>query len=93
MTTEKKLYTIDDLIDKASSYITKEEELQKIKDVFEFTKIKHAGQFRQSGEPYFYHPLSTAVILTTVYADCDTICAGLLHDVIEDTDYTYDDIK
>lgn len=84
MTIEKKLYTIDDLIDKASSYITKEEELQKIKDVFEFSKIKHAGQFRQSGEPYFYHPLATAVILTTVYADCDTICAGLLHDVIED---------
>ena len=84
MTIEKKLYTIDDLIDKASSYITKEEELQKIRDVFEFSKIKHAGQFRQSGEPYFYHPLATAVILTTVYADCDTICAGLLHDVIED---------
>ena len=84
MTIEKKLYTIDDLIDKASSYITKEEELQKIRDVFEFSKIKHAGQFRQSGEPYFYHPLATAVILTTVYADCDTICSGLLHDVIED---------
>lgn len=93
MTTEKKLYTIEDLIIKASKYIKKEEELQKLRDVFEFTKIKHAGQFRQSGEPYFYHPLATAVILTTVYADCDTICAGLLHDVIEDCGVTKNELE
>jgi len=93
MTSDKKLYTIDDLVKKASSYITKEEELQKIRDVFEFTKIKHAGQFRQSGEPYFYHPLTTAVILTTVYADCDTICAGLLHDIIEDCGVTKGELE
>ena len=93
MTTEKKLYTIEDLIIKASKYIKKEDELQKIRDVFEFTKIKHAGQFRQSGEPYFYHPLATAVILTTVYADCDTICAGLLHDVIEDCGVTKNELE
>lgn len=93
MASDKKLYTIDDLIEKASSYITKEEELQKIREVFEFCKEKHEGQFRQSGEPYYYHPLATAVILTTVYADCDTICAGLLHDVIEDTDVTKQELE
>ena len=52
MASDKKLYTIDDLVEKASSYITKEEELQKIRDVFEYCKEKHEGQFRQSGEPY-----------------------------------------
>ena len=93
MASDKKLYTIDDLIEKASSYITKEEELQKIRDVFEFCKEKHEGQYRQSGEPYYYHPLATAVILTTVYADCDTICAGLLHDVIEDTEVTKPELE
>jgi len=93
MTSNKKLYTIDDLVEKASSYITKEEELQKIRDVFEYCKEKHEGQFRQSGEPYFYHPLTTAVILTSVYADCDTICAGLLHDVIEDCGSTKQELE
>lgn len=93
MASDKKLYTIDDLVEKASAYITKEEELQKIRDVFEFCKEKHEGQFRQSGEPYFYHPLTTAVILTTVYADCDTICAGLLHDVIEDCGVTKQELE
>ena len=93
MASDKKLYTIDDLITKASSYITKEEELDKIRKAFEFSKLKHAGQFRESGEPYFYHPLATAVILTTVYADCDTICAGLLHDVIEDCGVTKQELE
>lgn len=93
MASDKKLYTIDDLIEKAKSYITKEEELEKIREAFELCKEKHEGQFRQSGEPYYYHPLATAVILTTVYADCETICAGLLHDVIEDTDVTKQELE
>ncbi|MBQ7104945.1 MAG: bifunctional (p)ppGpp synthetase/guanosine-3',5'-bis(diphosphate) 3'-pyrophosphohydrolase [Bacilli bacterium] len=93
MASDKKLYTIDDLVEKASSYITKEEELQKIRDVFDYCKSKHEGQFRQSGEPYYYHPLTTAIILTTVYADCDTICAGLLHDVIEDCGTTKQELE
>ncbi len=93
MASDKRLYTIDDLINKASSYITKEEELDKIRRAFEFSKSKHLGQFRESGEPYYYHPLTTAVILTTVYADSDTICAGLLHDVIEDCGVTRQEIE
>ena len=76
MASDKKLYTIDDLIEKASSYITKEEELQKIRDVFEFCKEKHEGQYRQSGEPYYYHPLAKvakntaagAVLITAINA-------------------------
>jgi len=88
MTRDHNIYTIDDLVRKASTYIEKEEELEKIKFAYKFADEKHAGQYRKSGEAYIYHPLCTAIILTTVYADCDTICAGLMHDVIEDCDVT-----
>ena len=88
MTKDVKNYTIDDLLKKASEYIDKEEEIEKIKRAYLYASDKHSGQFRRSGEPYIYHPLCTAIILTTVSADCDTLCAGLLHDVIEDCGVT-----
>lgn len=55
---------------------------------YEFARTAHDGQFRHSGEAYIIHPLSVAVILTSIEADDDTIMAGLLHDVVEDTDIT-----
>lgn len=93
MASDKKQYTIEDLIEKASSYITSKEELEKIRSAYEVCCEKHAGQYRDSGEEFFHHPLNTAIILTTVYADCDTICAGLLHDVIEDCDTTKQELE
>ena len=84
---------IDTLIKKASSYITNEKELEQIKKAYEYAYNKHQGQFRKSGEEYIFHPLATAIILTTVYADTSTICAGLLHDVIEDCDTSKEEIK
>ena len=86
-------YTLDDLIEKASTYITKDEDLEKIKRGYYYADKCHMGQFRKSGEPYIIHPLNTAIILTTVYADADTIVAGLLHDTIEDCGITQDDIE
>ena len=83
---------IETLITKAKAYITDESDLDKIKKVYEYSKEKHQGQYRKSGEEYITHPLSTAIILTTVYADTPTICAGLLHDVIEDCDTTKEEI-
>lgn len=53
----------------------------------------HDGQKRASGEPYIMHPLNVAYILASMHADTDTVCAALLHDTIEDTKSTYDDIK
>lgn len=64
----------------------------KIKKAYEYAKIKHTGQYRESGEEYITHPLAVAIILARLNADTDTICAGLLHDVIEDTNTTQEDI-
>lgn len=81
---KKSNYTIEDLIEKASVYILEEENLEKIRQAYYFADNSHSGQYRKSGDPYIIHPLHTAIILTTVYADTDTIIAGLLHDTIED---------
>jgi len=93
MTKDNIAYTIDDLIKKVRDYNDKEDELAKIKKAYKYAEEKHAGQFRRSGEAYIYHPLCTAIILTTVSADCDTICAGLLHDVIEDCGVTKQELE
>lgn len=93
MTKDSKIYTVDDLIEKAKTYIDNEEELEKIRKAFNYANEKHKGQKRKSGEDYIYHPLATALILTTVSADSDTICAGLLHDVIEDCGITKDELE
>lgn len=89
----KKEYTIDDLIEKASVYIPEEENLDRIREGYKYAEIKHSGQYRKSGDPYIIHPLNTAIILTTVYADTDTIIAGLLHDTIEDCGVEKEEIE
>ncbi|MDE6471798.1 MAG: bifunctional (p)ppGpp synthetase/guanosine-3',5'-bis(diphosphate) 3'-pyrophosphohydrolase [Clostridia bacterium] len=66
---------------------------EKIIKAYYFAKTAHAGQKRQSGEDYFIHPNAVAEILIDLGLDCDTVVAALLHDVIEDTDYTADDIS
>lgn len=86
-------HTIEDLLKKASGYIEDEEQLNKIRKAYDFAAEKHKGQFRATGEDYITHPLATAVILTTVCSDCDTICAGLLHDVIEDCDVSKGELE
>ena len=93
MTKDYTKYTIDDLIEKSKVYIQSEENIELIKRAYYFAEEKHQGQYRKSGEAYIYHPLCTAIILTTVYADTDTICAGLLHDVIEDCDVTKKELE
>ncbi|MEG2283157.1 MAG: bifunctional (p)ppGpp synthetase/guanosine-3',5'-bis(diphosphate) 3'-pyrophosphohydrolase [Bacilli bacterium] len=83
MSKDKK-HTIEDLIEKASTYINNTEELALIREAYLFADIEHKGQYRESGEAYIVHPLEVAIILTTVYADTQTIVAGLLHDTLED---------
>ena len=76
-----------------SAYITHKEHLDQIQDAYLYAKEKHTGQFRKSGDEYIIHPLEVALILTEYHTDPVSIMAGLLHDVIEDTDATYEDVK
>ena len=62
-----------------------DEEKQTVKKAYEYAENLHLGQLRESGEPYIIHPLNVAYILAGMHADVDTICAGLLHDTLEDT--------
>lgn len=66
---------------------------EKIIDAYNFAKSAHNGVLRKSGEPYIIHPLAVATILMENNLDYSSIIAGLLHDVVEDTNYTLDDIK
>lgn len=58
-----------------------------------YAMMAHGSQLRASGDPYFSHPLEVAGILTTYKVDCATVITALLHDTIEDTGTTYEDIK
>lgn len=75
------------------NYITKKEHLGKIQDAYNFALKKHEGQFRKSGDPFIVHPLDVAFILSELQTDPTTIIAGLLHDVIEDTSASYEEVK
>ena len=82
--------TIDNLLEIIKSY--NPDEVDIIRRAYEYANTLHKGQYRQSGEPYITHPLNVAYILAEMHADRDTVCAGLLHDTIEDTDITKEDI-
>ena len=84
--------TIESLIAKLESS-DKNYQVSKIQAAYEFANEMHKEQKRESGEPYITHPLSVADILVNLGMDTDTICAALLHDVVEDTEATLDDLK
>lgn len=66
---------------------------EKIMRAYELADNAHEGQMRSSGEKYITHPLTVATILLDYRMDTDTICAALLHDVVEDTDVTLDELR
>jgi len=82
--------TLGDLLDMISTY--SKEEVEKIMKAYNYANDLHKGQYRQSGEEYIIHPLTVAYILAELSADSDTICAGLLHDTLEDTNTTKEEI-
>lgn len=84
--------TINDLLTAAGEYLHEEKHIDIIKKAYEAAASKHEGQFRKSGDPYVQHPLEVAYILATLHTSPSTICAGLLHDVLEDTDMTKDEM-
>ena len=68
-------------------------DLNVVNKAFDLASEAHKEQKRESGEPYIIHPIDVSIILAELGMDTSTIVAGLLHDVIEDTEYTYEDIK
>ncbi len=78
---------------KLKLYITNQQHLDLIKDAFLYATEMHLKQMRKSGEAYIVHPFEVALILSDYHTDPTTIMAGLLHDVIEDTLATFEDIK
>ena len=82
--------TLNDLLNNVRIY--NPNEVQEVERAYQYAKQLHDGQYRQSGEPYISHPLNVALILSEMHADKDTICAGLLHDTLEDTNVTKEDI-
>ena len=69
------------------------DDLTLIEKAYALAKEAHGTQYRKSGEPYIIHPICVAIILAELELDKESIVAGLLHDVIEDTEYTYEDIS
>lgn len=82
----------EDLYAVTSQYIhtTKDQEL--IRKAYDVAATLHEGQFRKSGEAYIVHPLCVAIILAELHAGPATLCAGLLHDTVEDTKETKEDV-
>lgn len=87
------MHTFEDVEQIYLPYISSIEDRKRIKDAYEFILEKHKNQFRKSGEPYYHHLIEVAYILAKLQGGPNTIIAGLLHDVVEDTDVTIDEIK
>ena len=84
--------TFDLLVEKIKAS-EKPYDLEKIPQAYKVAEKAHEGQKRSSGDPYITHPLAVAAILLDYCMDTDTICAALLHDTVEDTDVTLDDLQ
>ena len=92
MTKDRYNVTFDLLLEKLN-YIKNPNDIENIKRAYYFARDCHQGQYRKSGEEYILHPLSVAMILTTIYADAVTIDAALLHDVLVETSCSTDEIE
>ncbi len=84
--------TITEIVEQLG-YDASDADAERVRQAVEFAERAHRGQSRASGEPYVEHPLEVASILAGMHLDTDTIVAAMLHDVVEDTSYTLDDIQ
>ncbi len=83
--------TIDDILKNQKSHNSRAN-LKLIRKAYDYAKALHGDQLRKSGEPYLIHPINVAYILTELELDDESVCAALLHDVVEDTEATHEDI-
>jgi GTP pyrophosphokinase len=84
--------TFDDLLTETQKYLTPDD-MEKIHRAYELAKQAHKGAVRRSGEPYIQHPLEVALLLAGMRIDADGIVSALLHDVVEDTEYSLEDLR
>ena len=91
MENDIKEITIEDILKHQKANYSKAN-LKLIRKAYDYAKSHHGDQLRKSGEPYLIHPLHVAYILSELELDDETVCAALLHDVVEDTDATHEDI-
>ena len=93
---EKKIESVVETIEELLELVGRiypEEVCEKIKQVYEFSEKAHQGQIRRSGEPYISHPIGVAAILAQLNLDYATIATGLLHDTVEDTGVTLEELE
>lgn len=108
MTEEKELLFVEGSIQKHKEFVPPEvlfeelinrvqkyhpsDDISVIEKAYHVAKTAHEGQVRKSGEPYIVHPLNVAIILACLEMDKETVIAGILHDVVEDTVMTEEDL-
>jgi len=83
----------ESLANRFSDYIHNEADIKLIEKAYLVAKDKHEGQMRKTGDPYITHPIAVAIILTELKAGPATLIAALLHDTVEDTSYTLEDVR
>ncbi|MDI9205820.1 RelA/SpoT family protein [Ligilactobacillus saerimneri] len=86
------VWTADDVINMVAKYMN-QEHVALVKKAYDFAAYVHKEQVRQSGEPYIVHPIQVAGILAELKMDPATVCAGFLHDVVEDTPIVLGDVE
>ena len=89
---QTKELTHEDVKNMVAKYMNKEH-VALVERAYHFAAVAHQGQVRKSGEPYIIHPIQVAGILAELKMDPETVCAGYMHDLVEDTGATLDDIK
>lgn len=90
--TKEQIISAEDIFTRLSQYLN-EENIAFVRKAYEFAREAHKDQFRKSGEPYIIHPIEVAGILADLQMDPTTIVAGFLHDVVEDTQVTLEDVE
>lgn len=87
------LHTFEEVEEIYIQYISSPEDRKRIRKAYDFIVEKHKNQYRKSGEPYYHHLIEVAFILANLQCGPNTLISGLLHDVVEDTDVTIEDIQ
>lgn len=90
--TKERVWTADEVIARVGKYMNAQH-VEMVVKACHFATVAHQDQHRQSGEPYIMHPIQVAGILADLNMDPETVSAGFLHDIVEDTGATLGDVR